>query len=134
MVSVLLLVTWGASLRGSIAWEHRNGLHVWLRPGQLLVGVRAAPMQTRLLGLQTLTALSDPVIWWFYWYRSPIAWQVGIPLWTFAVVALAITALAWRLDTLARRRARVGYCPQCSYDRTGLAVAAVCPECGRPPS
>ena len=58
------------------------------------------------------------------------AWQAFIPLWPFVVVSCAITALGWRLDTLARRRARVGLCPKCNYNRAGLAPGAVCPECG----
>jgi hypothetical protein len=53
-----------------------------------------------------------------------------VPLWIPASAAIGATALAWRLDTLARRRARVGLCPKCSYNRAGLAVGAVCPECG----
>jgi len=35
-----------------------------------------------------------------------------------------------RLDMLARRRARIGCCPKCNYDRAGLAPGSVCPECG----
>jgi hypothetical protein len=31
----------------------------------------------------------------------------------------------------ARRRAKVGACPACGYDRRGIPAAAVCPECGK---
>lgn len=51
-------------------------------------------------------------------------------LWIPAVVAALLSGFAWHLDTLATRRAREGKCPKCSYDRTGLAAAAPCPECG----
>ncbi len=51
-----------------------------------------------------------------------------------AVLIATITAAAWRFDTLARRRASLNLCPKCNYDRTGLAVGAVCPECGRLPA
>jgi hypothetical protein len=61
-------------------------------------------------------------------------WGVMIPLWMiFALTSLA-TLVAWRFETLARRRARrLNLCPKCDYDRAGLvggAAGAVCPECG----
>jgi uncharacterized OB-fold protein len=37
---------------------------------------------------------------------------------------------AWWLDAKARRRILLNLCPNCSYDRAGLAMGAVCPECG----
>ncbi len=46
------------------------------------------------------------------------------------LLAAIPTALAWRLDTLARRREKLGACPSCGYDRAGLAFSAPCPECG----
>jgi hypothetical protein len=60
--------------------------------------------------------------------------EIAIPLWMFALLAGAVTAFAWRLDTLARRRALLNLCPKCHYDRTGLTggLGAVCPECGTP--
>jgi rubrerythrin len=51
-------------------------------------------------------------------------------LWPLVLAALALTLYAWHLDTLARRRARLNFCPKCNYDRTGLPKDAVCPECG----
>ena len=60
--------------------------------------------------------------------RSGTVWIV--PLWAPFLLAAGATVLAWRLDTLARRRARAGFCPKCGYNRTGLAPGAVCPECG----
>jgi hypothetical protein len=56
--------------------------------------------------------------------------QIFIPLWIPTVVSAIVTALGWRLDTLARRRARLNLCPKCNYDRAGLAADAKCPECG----
>jgi hypothetical protein len=55
------------------------------------------------------------------------------PLWIPAALFAGLTALAWRLDTLARR-ARLNLCPNCHYDRAGLAAGAKCPECGEPPA
>jgi len=53
-----------------------------------------------------------------------------IPLWAPLLLTLIVTGLAWRADTLARRRAMLGKCPTRGYARTGLAPEAVCPECG----
>ncbi len=57
-------------------------------------------------------------------------WYLWIGLWIPLILALTATAIAWRLDTLARRRARLNLCLKCDYDRSGLAKDAVCPECG----
>jgi hypothetical protein len=53
-----------------------------------------------------------------------------------ALLMLIPTAAAWYLDTLARRRANEGgnLCPNCRYDRAGLAAGAKCPECGMLPA
>lgn len=69
---------------------------------------------------------------WFARASPGSAWAFlqAIPFWTPAALAFAITAIAWRLDTLATRLARLNLCPTCRYDRTGLAAGAVCPECG----
>jgi hypothetical protein len=71
--------------------------------------------------------------WWYWGDLSrylPHLRSVGVPLWVIVALALAVTARGWRLDTLARRRARVGLCPECGYDRRGLSPDAPCPECG----
>lgn len=98
--------------------------------------------------LHALALLDDPAnrdlrcyinrnngVWrWHWWFgniiRAPGLNVYCIPLWSFAVAALVPTAAAWRLDTLARRRARPGHCPRCGYDRSGLPLLAGCPECG----
>jgi rubrerythrin len=53
-----------------------------------------------------------------------------VPFWPAWVTTAICTAFTWRLDTLARRRERLGRCPKCNYDRAGIAAGAVCPECG----
>jgi hypothetical protein len=76
-----------------------------------------------------------------YWDRrarrgpgTSVWWVLHIPLWPLAILVLGAAMVAWRLDTLARRRAKLDACPKCSYSRTGLVPSAVCPECGSPAS
>lgn len=49
------------------------------------------------------------------------------------VVGVLLTELGVTIDkATARRRALNGRCLKCNYNRAGLAVEAVCPECGSP--
>ena len=51
---------------------------------------------------------------------------IGLPIWPLAAGALA----TWGLHRFARRGFGKGLCCKCGYSRSGLATAAVCPECG----
>lgn len=58
--------------------------------------------------------------------------HVSLPYWLPILLFASISGgLFWR-DRRAARRARVGMCPSCGYSRAGLALDAVCPECGKP--
>jgi hypothetical protein len=70
---------------------------------------------------------------WHWWFERNIGW-IGTPIWAFILPGLGCTAFGWRLDSLARRRLRLGHCPKCNYDRTGIPAASVCPECGSAPA
>ncbi|MFO0859885.1 MAG: hypothetical protein U0570_04950 [Phycisphaerales bacterium] len=49
----------------------------------------------------------------------------------FVLAPVAIvTLVAWRVDAIARRRARVGHCSKCGYDLSATPEGAKCPECG----
>ena len=67
--------------------------------------------------------------WSFEYKQTHVGTWVWIPLWPLIVISIVATAAAWRMDTLAQRRKRIGGCPACGYDRTGLAANAPCPEC-----
>ncbi len=68
--------------------------------------------------------------WWFDWGSLPPSdWWFFVPLWVPAAATLLATGAAWRLDALARRRARAGCCAKCGYDLTGNTTG-ICPECG----
>lgn len=71
---------------------------------------------------------------WPFYSRGASGHYLTIPLASSAMVFFFFAAVAWRLDTLAHRRTRRNLCQKCHYDRTGLAVDAVCPECGKLPA
>jgi hypothetical protein len=73
-------------------------------------------------------------VWMFRKEMDPYGFRLFLPLWFLPLVTLLPTVLAWRLDTLAHRRARLNLCPTCNYNRTGLAPRAICPECGTAPA
>jgi hypothetical protein len=73
-------------------------------------------------------------LWWLEKNPGSPLWWFMVPIWVFVVFALVPTFAAWRLDALARRRARVSLCPACNYNRRGIPAASVCPECGAVPA
>ena len=133
---------------------------VWIGSGWLFVGFAteagsAVYFTAGGVGVQTSRryAIDSPFDWgsrkaplWSLWdwecrssgpgppsFHTPPGFSVFGPLWPFMMPIAGTTVIAWRLDTLARRRARLNLCPKCDYDRTGLADGAVCPECGSAP-
>jgi hypothetical protein len=63
------------------------------------------------------------------WRWNSMGLACGVPP-LLAIVAGLTTLILWRWDARRGREERRGLCPQCAYDRTGLANNAVCPECG----
>ena len=56
-------------------------------------------------------------------------------VWIVAIIALPIAVgLGYTRHRQRARRRASGLCQNCAYDRTGLAAAAVCPECSAPVS
>lgn len=75
------------------------------------------------------------VHWWWVNGMGRIATVAFRPkfIWLTSFVALCLTFAAWIPFFISRWRSRyVGKCPKCRYDRTGLELDAVCPECGSP--
>lgn len=140
-VSLVLLATFISSAWWTVArrapdgsWD---GVSMWhLSAGQvghshfLLSGERPpAQPEWRIYATQ----------WPFRWgfdlsrFHSRPVWAssaIAVPLWLPAAIVMGATAVAWRLDSQARHRARAGICLRCGYDRSGLAADAACPECG----
>ncbi len=127
VVTVLLVVVW----IGSGWWGAK-----WNIPGLSAGGLSNGSLCVESQGVSEKHAYFSygrvPFGWRVKWAMNGrgVAWVDIFPLWPVCVIAMATTATAWRLDILARRRARLNLCPKCGYDRTGLARGAVCPECG----
>jgi hypothetical protein len=147
-VTVLLVVVWIGSawvgltlLFGATAVRVEScRLETGHVGGPDLADSSGVHLQWRMMGYATgIRWLKDheTVDWAFRWDDFGPPGQelraLYIPLWALVALALFATVLAWRLDTLARRRARLNLCPKCNYDRAGIAVGARCPECGAAP-
>ena len=134
-LTVLLVVVWiGSGSRCFSCWN-RWGLALRVSGGQIVLFY--TPNENDH-GSEFRFARQDFIIELQPYFPRRIAngpnvcWGFFLPLWMLAAMMLLLTALAFRLDTLARRRERMNLCQKCGYDRTGLASDTVCPECGAP--
>jgi hypothetical protein len=59
--------------------------------------------------------------------------EYSLPLWIPLLLCGVPAGCSWRRVILKRRWQRAGLCPECGYDRRGLAADAKCPECGTVP-
>lgn len=118
----------------NVGWTSSSGLACGLWDARLYF---AAPGSAAAVQMKSDLARPSPPVrkfaGGFFWYPSLNPLKVGLPQLTLPAVSLAVTVLAWRLDTLACRRAKLNLCPNCNYDRAGLARHAKCPECGTIP-
>ena len=130
VLTVLVVVVWVGSGWCDIRWVSASGACCMANCGYVEFAYEPEIFGSMVpVGWDTE---SHPFHWELRFQRVKLitGWTVAIPLWSVLVLALIPTGSAWRLDTLARRRARVGLCAMCNYDRAGLAAGAVCPECG----
>jgi hypothetical protein len=131
LTSVLLIAGWIAS-----AWLRMT---LWSQGGDCLelgAGIVAVARDSFVVPPDMVGLSARRSTWTFTWWEwaaertSPHDWMLEAPIWALVVPPLLISATAWRLDTLARRRARVGLCPKCGYSLAGLPPTSLCPECG----
>jgi hypothetical protein len=135
VVCVVLALMWLASIRWDIAWGTDN---TWrgIAYGRLQFSWDDHGFTTGSGVPQLWFSRNTPEIrWWFDWGNDGYhQHHFRVPLWVLMALMLMPTASAWRLDTLARRRARLNHCPACNYPRAGLPAASPCPECGAAPA
>jgi hypothetical protein len=150
-VTVLLAVVWIGSFWARVTYVHSSRLSAWVSSGALgAVISKPGPLDFLHHGDGVSPFLDGERAEWSVGRRSanPVAvwpWRAKtsgpdfsdgiyvLPLWIPCAICLCITAVCWRRDLLARRRARLNLCPNCDYDRAGLASGAPCPECGAAP-
>lgn len=141
VVSVLLVVVWVGSGWWGHAWYGYGGpyrgKYVSVAEGRVNIGSQGsifAILNDSLIPPPAYVVITpqEPsgFKWWFHWHDDSWDTSFGTPMWVLALGAVLIGAYAWRLDALAWRRDRVGFCARCGYDRKGLAAGVVCPECG----
>jgi hypothetical protein len=66
---------------------------------------------------------------WIAIWGSSGQWWAGVTLlYPFLLTAVPAGLLWWK----DLRRFGPGRCPNCGYDRAGLAAGTACPECGKP--
>ena len=132
-LTVLLVVVWIGSGWYITGWYHGVGSRGVLHSGGLAL-IRSRDTHWSVPDEWYWNSRHHPDPGCFHWkiasYTLGSEQTTFIPLWPVTMAAAGTTALAFRLDTLARRRARMNLCVKCHYDRTGLAADAVCPECG----
>ncbi len=138
--TLVLVAAWIASAWWDAGWLSAPGCSLGINRGCVSFERTDSPPRMRGFNIDSYIdsrgSRFHGFTWWVYSYRLRLSRRimhtVGVPLWIPAAPLLLATAAAWRLDTLARRRARAGHCPSCGYDLTGLIAPAPCPECGRP--
>jgi len=128
--TVLLVAVWVVSTRWEGAYRGSSGHHVMVIAGAVYATHDSDPSWPVPRGTGYLEEHSFPLEWWFVANSSPTRWSVLVPLWALILPAAVIAAVGWRLESLHRRRARLGACPACGYDLSGLPQGGKCPECG----
>lgn len=128
-VTVLLMVVWIVSLWQGIGYVHREVGSADLCGGRVILNSESWPPGAGPSSGLHIHPWRSPMDWTLGWVQGDRFW-IAIPIWMLTIPATVLATIAWRLDSLARRRALLNLCPKCHYDRAGLAKGAVCPECG----
>ena len=127
VVSVVLLAAWVGCNWWWVQWKAAGGGVVIVSAGRITVGDVGSGGSFSGWKVGTYRGALE---WWYMSNWTGSVWWIDTPLWIPVVPTLLVTAAAWRMDLALRRRERMGKCAKCGYDRTGLALGAVCPECG----
>ena len=130
--SLMLLVTvvWLISGWIAVGYATSRGDAFQVTGGEVGIFYRLAPGVSALAPGWSCMGTPPNWGWTISSFKNSVGGTIWIPLWPAVLTFLLITASASLFDTLARRRIQLNLCPNCNYDRTGLAKDAKCPECG----
>jgi hypothetical protein len=129
VVSVLLLTVWVGSAYVTCLWVSGSRHEIAVDKGLIFYQWCQPTIRPEAPALRWWTSSQSEISFALEQGAFSDGWFVIIPVWFFVALSLVTTAAAWRMDIIARRKSRLGMCPACGYDRTGLAPAAPCPEC-----
>ncbi len=129
-LAVVLVAAWVVTIWKNATYYSGDGGFLALRQGSVVSMTPILPYPESPGFKWGVRPSSMPMRWWPRWIVSSPISVVIVPLWIPIVLVSAATAAAWRLDVLARRRARTDACRACGYTLAGLTPGAPCPECG----
>jgi hypothetical protein len=138
IAAVLFSMTWMASIWWSVDWRFSMNSTVSLERGALKLCVARQPSgwAQPLPGWSFAgpgcndPGSSRPMVWLAHRWERAGASGLDVPLLAPVLVAAGVLWITWRLDALARIRAKFSRCTKCSYSLAGLDSASKCPECG----
>lgn len=131
---IVVCMAWAASAWVALCWGKGSGASVAVDVGSVWVWPPEARGGGRLPHGWMVFTHPAGLNWGYGWRLAASRWVWRFPLWMIAALTGCLTVVIWGLDAAKARRALIGLCPMCSYDRTGLAPGAVCPECGTLPA
>jgi hypothetical protein len=122
---VVVAAVYVASGFGGLRWANHDGVYLGIGGGTIGAGhwpeFNTPPGWHGWLGVETS--------WWFGRVSDDYGTLIYAPLWAVLVpLATAAGWLFWRASPPS-----VGQCGTCRYSRSGLSLAAHCPECGAKP-
>jgi hypothetical protein len=132
--TVVLVGVWVLSFWRNFVWVSRAGDGMGLGAGGVFVARSHTPVAPPDVGWHAMAREADVGFWFFYEPFGAGGWSLFVPLWVPIAAVAAVTADAWYMDKRRRRGDFAHLCAKCGYDRTGLAAAAPCPECGTEPN
>lgn len=143
LISAAGTTAWAVSIRWTIFRMAQFGDAQGIKSGEFFIG-RTTPELRRELSTRTGRPLELEWTWQGSRRQTPMVWVpyprsfdstppgrslLTFPLWVPPVPCAALGLWLWRRHRRKHRRSR-GHCPECGYNRAGIAGDALCPECG----